>query len=277
MIEVRGATFTYPGATEPALTKIDLRIEPGEYVAVSGPNGSGKSTLARLLNALLRPQEGRITVDGLDTADDSSIVDIRRRVGMVFQDPDNQLVGATVEDDVAFGLENLGIKPSEIRERVSAALKAVDLQDLRDRPPHRLSGGQKQRVALAGILVMEPRYIILDEATSMLDPVSREDVLSKVQQLRREKELAVVHISHLMEEVLQADRILVLHQGRLVFTGAPSALVQNKEIFTGVGFKVPAITTLAENLKRQGLKLPDSNPVSEGELAQALWKLALKK
>jgi len=273
MIAVQGVSFTYPGTTVPALENINLTIKPGEYLAVTGPNGSGKSTLARLLNALLRPGQGRVLIDDLDTRDDTSIVAIRRRVGMVFQDPDNQLVAATVEDDVAFGLENLGLPPAEIRQRVTAALEAVDLADLRTRPPHLLSGGQKQRVALAGVLAMEPRYLILDEATAMLDPVTREEVLQKVQQLRQEKGLAVIHITHLMEEALRAERMVILKAGCLLLSGRPVDLMQKEEVLAQVGFKIPVTLALIKSLRQQGLKLP-ANLVTVEELARALWKLS---
>lgn len=273
MIAVQGVSFTYPGTTVPALENINLTIKPGEYLAITGPNGSGKSTLARLLNALLRPGQGRVLVDGLDTRDDNSTVAIRRRVGMVFQDPDNQLVAATVEDDVAFGLENLELPPAEIRQRVTSALEAVDLADLRTRPPHLLSGGQKQRVALAGVLAMEPRYLVLDEATAMLDPVTREEVLQKVQQLRQEKGLAVIHITHLMEEALQAERMVILKAGRLLSSGRPVDLMQKEEVLAQVGFKIPVTLALIKSLRQQGLKLP-ANLVTVEELARALWKLS---
>lgn len=273
MIVLQGVSFTYPGATVPALENIDLTIKAGEHLAIIGPNGSGKSTLARLLNGLLQPGQGRVLVDDLDTRDDASIVAIRRRVGMVFQDPDNQLVAGTVEDDVAFGLENLGLPPAQIRQRVASALKSVDLADLRTRPPHLLSGGQKQRLALAGVLAMEPRYLVLDEATAMLDPVAREGILQKAQQLRRQKGLAVIHITHLMEEALQAERLVVLKAGRLLLSGRPADLMHQEDIITRVGFKVPVTLALAERLKQSGLDLP-ANIVTAEELAQALWKFA---
>lgn len=276
MIEVRGVTFFYPGTTEPVLENISLTIKPGEFVAVTGPNGSGKSTLARLLNGLLRPGEGRVLVDGLDTGDEASLAEIRRRVGMVFQDPDNQLVAATVEDDVAFGLENLGLPPAVIRQRVAAALEAVELADLRTRPPHHLSGGQKQRLALAGVLAMEPCYLVLDEATAMLDPVAREEVLKKVLDLRREKGLAVILITHLMEEAALAERMLVLNAGRILLAGPPAEVLQQEERLAAAGLKAPVTVALGKSLRQAGLKLP-ANLVTVEEMARALWKLASRK
>ncbi|KYH33661.1 energy-coupling factor transporter ATPase [Neomoorella mulderi] len=276
MIEVQGVTFSYPGTTVPALENISLIIKPGEFLAITGPNGSGKSTLARLLNGLLRPGEGRVLVDGLDTGDEASLVDIRRRVGMVFQDPDNQLVAATVEDDVAFGLENLGLPPAEIRQRVAAALEVVELANLRTRPPHRLSGGQKQRLALAGVLAMEPRYLVLDEATAMLDPVAREEILQKVLELRREKGLAVILITHLMEEAALAERVLVLKAGQILLAGPPAEVMQQEEKLAAAGLKVPVTVALGKGLRQAGLKLP-ANLVTVEEMARALWKLASRK
>jgi len=273
MLVVQGASYYYPGTTAPALANIDLTIQPGELLAVTGPNGSGKSTLARLLNGLLRPREGRVLVDGLDTGDEASLVAIRRRVGMVFQDPDNQLVAATVADDVAFGLENLGLPPAAIRERVARVLQAVDLEELAARPPHQLSGGQKQRLALAGVLVMEPRYLVLDEATAMLDPVAREEILQRVLHLRRERGIAVILISHLMEEALLADRMLVLQAGEITWAGKPREIVQQEEILAAAGLRLPAVVALGQSLRRQGFKL-DPNPLNGEELALALWKLA---
>ncbi|NLW07826.1 MAG: energy-coupling factor transporter ATPase [Clostridia bacterium] len=275
MIAVQGVSFTYPGTSVPALKNIDFTIKPGQYLAISGPNGSGKSTLARLLNALLRPNRGQVLVDGLDTRDEAAIIAIRRRVGMVFQDPDNQLVGATVEDDVAFGLENLGLPPTEIRQRVALALETAGLASLRGRPPHLLSGGQKQRVALAGIIAMEPRYLVLDEATAMLDPVTREEVLQKVQHLRQEKGIGVILITHLLEEALQAEQIMILKEGRILFHGQPHELIQKEKILAELGFKLPATLDLAEALRQQGLKIP-VNLLSVEELARTLWKLSLK-
>lgn len=273
MIVLQGVTFYYPGTTTPALEKINLRIQPGEFLAVTGPNGSGKSTLARMLNGLLRPREGQVLVDDRDTRDPASLVAIRRRVGMVFQDPDNQLVAATAADDVAFGLENLGLPPAEIRERVDRALKTVGLDDLAARPPHQLSGGQKQRLALAGVLAMEPRYLVLDEATAMLDPVAREEILERVLEQRREKGIAVILISHLMEEALLADRMLVMQAGKITWTGKPREIVHQDRFLAAAGLRLPAVVALGQSLRRQGFQLGE-NPLNGEELARSLWKLA---
>ncbi|MGI9860732.1 energy-coupling factor transporter ATPase [Moorella naiadis] len=276
MIVLQGVTFYYPGATTPALEKINLGIQPGEFLAVTGPNGSGKSTLARLLNGLLRPGEGRVRVDGLDTGEPASLVAIRRRVGMVFQDPDNQLVAATAADDVAFGLENLGLPPAEIRARVDWALKTVGLDDLADRPPHQLSGGQKQRLALAGVLAMEPRYLVLDEATAMLDPVAREEILQQVLKQRREQGIAVILISHLMEEALLADRMLVMQAGKITWTGQPREIVHQDRVLAAAGLRLPAVVALGQSLRRRGFQLGE-NPLNGEELARVLWKLASRR
>ncbi|WP_338827234.1 energy-coupling factor transporter ATPase [Neomoorella thermoacetica] len=276
MIAIQGATYIYPGSTVPALERIDLAIEPGEFLAITGPNGSGKSTLARLLNGLLRPRQGRILVDGLDTGDDTALITIRRRVGMVFQDPDNQLVGATVAEDVAFGLENLGLPPAEIAKRVDLALRSVGLEDLAARPPHLLSGGQKQRLALAGVLAMEPRYLVLDEATAMLDPVAREEILEQVLRLRQEQGIAIILITHLMEEAVRADRMLIMKSGRIFWQGSPRELSYQERILAAAGLRLPAVIALAKSLRQAGIKLA-TNPVCVEELARALWKLASRE
>ncbi|APC09627.1 energy-coupling factor transporter ATPase [Neomoorella thermoacetica] len=276
MIAIQGATYIYPGSTVPALERIDLAIEPGEFLAITGPNGSGKSTLARLLNGLLRPRQGRILVDGMDTGDDTALITIRRRVGMVFQDPDNQLVGATVAEDVAFGLENLGLPPAEIAKRVDLALRSVGLEDLAARPPHLLSGGQKQRLALAGVLAMEPRYLVLDEATAMLDPVAREEILEQVLRLRQEQGIAIILITHLMEEAVRADRMLIMKSGRIFWQGSPRELSYQERILAAAGLRLPAVIALAKSLRQGGIKLA-TNPVCVEELARALWKLASRE
>ncbi|AKX95289.1 energy-coupling factor transporter ATP-binding protein EcfA [Moorella thermoacetica] len=276
MIAIQGATYIYPGSTVPALEKIDLAIEPGEFLAITGPNGSGKSTLARLLNGLLRPRQGRVLVDGMDTGDDTALITIRRRVGMVFQDPDNQLVAATVAEDVAFGLENLGLPPAEIEKRVDLALRSVGLEDLAARPPHLLSGGQKQRLALAGVLAMEPRYLVLDEATAMLDPVAREEILEQVLRLRQEQGIAIILITHLMEEAVRADRMLIMKSGRIFWQGSPRELSYQERILAAAGLRLPAVIALAKSLRQGGIKLA-TNPVCVEELARALWKLASRE
>jgi len=223
LIEVRNLSFAYHTGTErePVLKNINLEIHRGEFLAIVGPNGSGKSTLAKHFNALLLPTSGEVIVDGIPTHDVNRRWEIRQRVGMVFQNPDNQLVATTVEEDVAFGPENLGLEPEVIRQRITSALQAVDMEAWRQQPPHLLSGGQKQRVAIAGILAMLPTCLVLDEPTSMLDPAGRQEVLDVVRRLNRERGMTVVWITHFMEEVLFAHRVVVMHEGEVVLLGKP--------------------------------------------------------
>ncbi|MDN5346977.1 MAG: energy-coupling factor transport system ATP-binding protein [Clostridia bacterium] len=275
MLQARQVSFIYPGASRPALAGLDFTLNKGELVALVGPNGSGKSTLARLLNGLLLPREGRVEIEGLDTRDRSALPEIRRRVGLVFQDPDNQLLAGTVEEDVAFGLENLGLEPGEIRRRVQEVMARLGLEELRECPPHRLSGGQKQRVALAGVLVMQPDYIILDEATSMLDPVGRRSVLSIIRELQASLNLGVLLITHLLEESLLADRVVVLHGGRVIAEGPPRAIFLAPEKLAMANLEIPEIVQLAERLRRAGLPL--NRGLANGEeMAEELWRLKLK-
>ena len=276
MLEVEGVTFTYPHAPREAVKNLTWTVFPGETWAVVGRNGSGKSTLALLLNGILKPQKGRVRVEGLDTREEGNLKEIRRRVGVVFQDPDNQLIAQTVEEDVAFGLENLGLPPAEIRARVDRALKTVGLDDLADRPPHQLSGGQKQRLALAGVLAMEPRYLVLDEATAMLDPIAREEILQQVLKQRREQGIAVILISHLMEEALLADRMLVMQAGKITWTGQPREIVHQDRVLAAAGLRLPAVVALGQSLRRRGFQLGE-NPLNGEELARVLWKLASRR
>lgn len=272
MLCFKGVSFFYPGASQPALRGVTLTLAPGELLVVMGPNGSGKSTLVRLGNGLLLPAEGEVVVEGLNTKVAEDLPQIRRLVGMVFQDPDNQLVAATVEEDVAFGPENLGLPPAEIEERVERALATLGIAELRHRPPHRLSGGQKQKVALAGILAMEPRYILLDEATAMLDPRSRREVLNFLQFLCREKGLGLMLVSHLPEEAIAADRVALLYEGSIVKVGTPREIFGKPEELKAFGLEAPAISLLASKLSRRGLPLP-SGLLTPEEMAQALWDL----
>lgn len=276
MLEVQGISYVYPGTDKPALENVSFKVEPGEFITIVGPNGSGKSTLARHLNGLLKPTKGRVLVDGLDTAREENLIDIRRRVGMVFQDPDNQIIAATVEDDVAFGLENLGLPPGEIRQRVAAALEAVKLAGLRSRPPYGLSGGQKQRLALAGVLAMQPRYLVLDEATSMLDPLARVEILQHLLHLCRERGIAVIFITHMMEEAIKSERMLILKEGKVILTGTPAQLMYKLNEITGAGLRPPVTVALSEGLRQKGIKLPPKIFTLE-ELAHALWRLNSKK
>lgn len=261
-IEFKNVTYTYEPEEQdavkpsPALCNINLSVGRGEFVAVLGHNGSGKSTLAKLTNAILIPESGTVTVDGIDTSDESRVTDIRRRVGMVFQNPDNQIVATIVEDDVAFGPENLGVEPGEIRRRVDDALKAVDMCDYRLREPHKLSGGQKQRVAIAGIIAMQTGCIVLDEPTAMLDPKGRREVFDTVRRLNREMGITVLFVTHFMDEAVKADRVIVIDSGRLRLDGTPREVFSQTELLRGFGLDVPQSTELSHRLIEKGIALP---------------------
>ncbi len=233
-----------------AVKNLSVSIEVGSFVAVLGHNGSGKSTLAKLINGILLPTSGKVLVDGLDTADEQQLMQIRRRVGMVFQNPDNQIVGSVVEEDVAFGPENLGVAPEQIRLRVDEALETVGMSEYALHSPARLSGGQKQRIAVAGILAMHPRCIILDEATAMLDPSGREEILDTVKRLNREKGMTVVLITHYMNEAAMADRIIVMNDGKMLMDGTPAQVFSRVEELEAVGLDVPQSTKLLYLLKK---------------------------
>jgi len=256
LIRAEGLRHRYSGAGSPALNGIDLTIDHGQWVAIVGPNGSGKSTLAKHFNALLLPSDGSVWVDGMDTRDASKLWDIRRKVGMVFQNPDNQIVATVVEEDVAFGPENLGVPSDEIRRRVDAALARVGMSSQARREPHVLSGGQKQRVAIAGALAMRPDCLVLDEATSMLDPSGRSDVLKLMRELNRELGLTVIHITHHMDEVLAADRVLVMQEGRLILDKPPAELFVSERQLEDAGLELPTIVRLGRALRARGLPLP---------------------
>ncbi|MCQ2462246.1 MAG: energy-coupling factor transporter ATPase [Clostridia bacterium] len=244
-------------ALKPAVSNLSLKIKKGEFVAVLGHNGSGKSTLAKLCNAILIPESGRVTVDGTDTADEEKIYDIRRKVGMVFQNPDNQIVATVVEDDVAFGPENLGVEPTEIRRRVDEALKSVGMYEYRLHEPHRLSGGQKQRVAIAGILAMQTDCIVLDEPTAMLDPKGRKEVMQAVKKLNRELSKTVVFITHFMDEAVQADRVIVMNKAEKIMDGTAKEVFSHPERLKALGLDVPAAAGLSHELKKRGIDMPD--------------------
>lgn len=269
LIRAEGLSHRYSGAKSPALNGIDLSIGAGEWVAIVGPNGSGKSTLAKHLNALLLPTEGRVLVDGMDTADEDKLWEIRRRVGMVFQNPDNQIVATVVEEDVAFGPENLGVPSPEIRRRVDGALQRVGMGEYSRREPHLLSGGQKQRVAIAGALAMTPSCLVLDEATSMLDPMGRAEVLGLMAELNRDLSLTVIHITHHMDEALQAKRVLVMHEGRLVIDDRPTAVFAREADLAAYGLDLPTIVQLRQALRSRGLSIP-ADVLSVESLVQAL-------
>ena len=253
LIELKNVTFTYDGDDEEekrqsALTDIDLTINKGEFVAVLGHNGSGKSTLAKPCNAVYEPTEGTVTVKGIVSGSEENDDKIRRVVGMVFQNPDNQIVATIVEDDVAFGPENLGIEPKEIRKRVDDALKSVNMYELRHREPHKLSGGQKQRVAIAGVLAMQTECIVLDEPTAMLDPMGRAEVMSTVHRLNKELGITVVLVTHFMEEAVGADRIVVMDSGRIVMDGTPAEVFSQADKVRECGLDIPQPTELCRLL-----------------------------
>ena len=254
-IVVKNVCYKYAQAKDLALKNINLKINPGEFVAIIGPNGSGKSTLAKLFNGIFAPTQGDILVDGLNTKDAEHIWEIRQKAGMVFQNPDNQIVATVVEEDVAFGPENLGIAPEEIRRRIKEALDVVELSDFAKHAPHLLSGGQKQRVAIAGIIAMRPDCIILDEPTAMLDPVGRKEVIGTVKKLNETEGKTVVLITHFMDEAVQADRVLVMEKGKIVMEGKPTEIFSQVEKLVEIGLDVPQVTELAFKLQTQGVKI----------------------
>ena len=256
IIKFENVHYTYPGDQMESLCGVNLEIEEGSFVAVLGHNGSGKSTLAKHMNAILIPTEGKVTVSGIDSADENRLIELRRNVGMVFQNPDNQIVANVVEDDVAFAPENLGVEPKEIRRRVDEALKLVGMYDKRQHAPHLLSGGQKQRVAIAGVIAMDPKIIVLDEPTAMLDPIGREEVISTVTRLCREKGMTVVLITHHMDECIGADRLIVMSGGSIVADGRPAEVFADIELMEREGLTVPETTRLLYDLKQRGMDLP---------------------
>ena len=262
MIEVRDLTFAYPAQEEEqqqgtvALRNVDLTIEKGSFVAVLGHNGSGKSTLAKHMNAVLLPSGGRVFVAGMDTLDEQQIIAIRRAVGMVFQNPDNQIVANVVEEDVAFGPENLGVPSADIRRRVDEALAAVGMDAFTRHAPHLLSGGQKQRIAIAGIIAMAPQCIVLDEATAMLDPAGRREVLATIETLHREMGITVVLITHHMDEAILADRVVVMNEGRVAMDGTPTEVFTRVEELEEMGLTVPDTVQLLHRLRAAGYDVP---------------------
>ena len=275
IIKTEDLHFSYPaveGVSPVVLDGVSLEIEEGSFVAVLGHNGCGKSTLAKHMNAILLPSGGAVYVSGMDTADEDRLLDIRRTVGMVFQNPDNQIVANVVEEDVAFAPENLGVPPAEIRKRVDDALKAVGMYEFREHAPHLLSGGQKQRVAIAGVIAMEPRCIVLDEPTAMLDPIGRRDVLRTIRQLNRERGVTVVLITHHMDEAARADRLIVMAKGRVAADGTPKEVFSRVEELKALGLTVPETTQLLWQLRREGLDVP-LDALSDEECAQALYQL----
>ena len=270
-IEARGVSFRYDGESPEVLHDIDLRVEEGQFVALLGHNGCGKSTMAKLFNGMLVPTGGQVLVDGIDTADENRQLDVRRRVGLVQQNPDNQLVAGVVEEDVAFGPENLGVPPLEIRRRVDEALKAVDMYHYRGHAPHKLSGGQKQRVAIAGVIAMQTQCIVLDEPTAMLDPRGRTEVMQTIKKLNREKGITIVLITHYMDEAVRAGRVVVMDGGRVLMDGSPRQVFSDVERLKRHGLDVPQATELCCRLKAAGIDLGGS-PLSVEECIELFRK-----
>ncbi len=260
-IEFSDVSFRYDNDAQSnaacVIEHLNLKIKKGDFVAVLGHNGCGKSTLAKLCNAIEVPTSGKVYVDGIDTCDDDKLYDIRQRVGMVFQNPDNQIVATIVEDDVAFGPENLGVEPSEIRRRVDDALKRVSMYDFRQFEPHKLSGGQKQRVAIAGIIAMKPECIVLDEPTAMLDPRGRQEVMGTVKMLNEQDGITVIFITHYMDEAVKANRVLVMDDGNIILDGKPKDVFTKVDTLKKAGLDVPEAAELAKLMRESGIKLPD--------------------
>ncbi len=255
-----------------ALDHMDLSVEPGSFIAILGHNGSGKSTFAKHINALLSPTEGTLVIDGLDATNENLVYDIRQRAGMVFQNPDNQIIASVVQEDVGFGPENLGVPTEEIWERVEKSLKAVGMWEYREHSPNKLSGGQKQRIAIAGVMAMEPKCIILDEPTAMLDPDGRREVLEAAHKLNKEKGVTIILITHYMEEVVDADYVYVMDKGKVVMEGNPKGIFSQVDRLQEHRLDVPQITLLAHELKNAGVNIPDGI-LTRQELIEALNKL----
>ncbi|WP_419093875.1 energy-coupling factor transporter ATPase [[Clostridium] scindens] len=255
-----------------AIDEVDIDVKEGQFIAILGHNGSGKSTLAKHINAILVPTEGTVWVNGLDTTDPAELWNVRQSAGMVFQNPDNQIIGTVVEEDVGFGPENLGVPTDEIWQRVEESLKAVGMIEYRHHSPNKLSGGQKQRVAIAGVVAMEPKCIVLDEPTAMLDPVGRKEVLKTVKKLREQKKVTVILITHYMEEVIDVDKIYVMDHGRVVMEGTPKEVFSQVDELKKYRLDVPQVTILADELKKQGLDIP-SGILRKEELVEALCQL----
>ncbi|WP_326717182.1 energy-coupling factor ABC transporter ATP-binding protein [Vagococcus jeotgali] len=275
LIELKHIDFKYHGQEKSALKDVSLKIEPGEWVALIGHNGSGKSTLAKTINGLIKPSNGEIIVND-ELLTDDNLWDIRKMVGMVFQNPDNQFVGSTVEDDVAFGLENQGVPRDEMLKRVDSAIEKVRMSEFKKKEPARLSGGQKQRVAIAGVIALTPEVIILDEATSMLDPQGRHDVISTIKKLKEETNLTVISITHDIDEASFANRVLVMRQGEIIQEGTPEEIFTHGEDLIEMGLDVPFPEKLKATLKQSGVRVPDEYLTKEG-MVDWLWTSGLKK
>ena len=274
IVKVNNVSFEYitDEAVFKAIDNLSLDVKQGEFVVIIGHNGSGKSTLSKNLNAILMPSKGSILIDGIDTRDEDKLWDIRQTAGMVFQNPDNQIVATIVEEDVAFGPENLGVEPREIRTRVEDALKSVGMYEFRDRQPHLLSGGQKQRVAIAGIIAMKPKCIIFDEATAMLDPSGRKEVMKTIKRLNKEENITTIHITHFMEEAVDADRVIVMEKGRKILEGTPRQVFSNIDMLKNIGLDVPCMTELSSLLIREGLEI-NSEILTVDEMVMELCQL----
>ncbi|WKY48464.1 energy-coupling factor transporter ATPase [Eubacteriaceae bacterium ES3] len=276
MIKVNNVSYAYPVQNGEeavnALEDVSFEVKKGEFIGIIGHNGSGKSTLSKLLNAIILPGKGEVLINGMNTKEENNVWLIRQSAGMVFQNPDNQLVATIVEEDVAFGPENLGIAPKEIRERVDQALAVVEMNSYARQKPHQLSGGQKQRVAIAGILAMEPECIIFDEPTAMLDPSGRCEVMETIKKLNREKQMTVIHVTHYMSEIIDANRIIVMDQGKIVMEGQPADIFKQVEALKKIGLDVPQMTELAFELNEAGIKL-DGNILNIEEMVEALCQL----
>lgn len=275
MIECKKVIYKYEKSEEDAkiaVNGVDLDIKKGEFLVVLGHNGSGKSTLAKHMNALLLPSGGQVYVDGMDTCNSEYMWEIRNKAGMVFQNPDNQIVATIVEEDVAFGPENLGVEPSEIRKRVDEALHKVKMYEYKKHAPHLLSGGQKQRIAIAGILAMKPNCIILDEPTAMLDPSGRKEVIETIKDINKNNGITIVLITHYMEEAAEADRIVVMDKGNLIMEGTPREIFSNVPVMKEIGLDVPQMTELAYELKKSGISI-DSDILTIDEMVNALCQL----
>ena len=270
-IELKNVSFEYNGSqgVKSVIKDLNLSVKKGSFTVILGHNGSGKSTLAKLLNGLYKPDSGDVIVDGLNTKNPETEIDIKRRVGLVFQNPDNQLLASVVEDDVAFGPENLGCSPEESRQRVTDALKSVDMIEYIKHAPHLLSGGQKQRVAIAGIIAMKPQCIVLDEPTSMLDPKGRQEIISTVEHLNKDEGITIVLITHFMEEAANADRVIVLDDGKIVADDIPKNVFKNANMLKNIGLDVPLTTDLVLRLKNKGFNV-DTNVISIEEAANSI-------
>lgn len=278
ILRTENLCFSYESdeKTESALDDVSISVKKGEFVALLGHNGSGKSTIAKHFNAILLPTGGKVYVKDMDTEDEELLTEIRRRVGMVFQNPDNQIVATIVEEDVAFGPENLGLPSEEIRKRVDDALKAVNMYEYRLHAPHKLSGGQKQRIAIAGIIAMEPECIVLDEPTAMLDPRGREEVMNTIISLCRDKGITIVLITHYMDEAAQADRVIVIDNGKVLIEGEPKEVFSKTKLLRQHGLDVPQAVELSQKLRALGFDMPDGILDAE-ECAEAIAKLIINK